>query len=201
MKTSINKICIFCGSAMGSSLEYIRQAQEIGILLAKNEITLVYGGGNIGLMGELAQTTLDHGGRVVGVIPQKIYDMIGHLCLHEQGLSKLHVVDDMHTRKRMMYDISDGFIVLPGGIGTIEEFFEVFTWYQLGYHLKPIGMLNVEGYFDHLYRFLDHMTDHGFLGSRHRDMLVVENSPHRLVEKLLEHEVEYIDKLPARTQH
>ena len=201
MKNGISKLCIFCGSAMGSSLEYIRQAQEIGTLLAKNEITLVYGGGNIGLMGELAQTTLDHGGRVVGVIPQKIYDMIGHLCLHERGLSKLHVVDDMHTRKRMMYDISDGFIVLPGGIGTIEEFFEIFTWYQLGYHLKPIGMLNVEGYFDHLYRFLDHMTDHGFLGSRHRDMLVVENNPHGLVEKLLEHEVEYIDKLPGRTQH
>ncbi|MBN2323739.1 MAG: TIGR00730 family Rossman fold protein [Spirochaetes bacterium] len=191
------KLCIFCGSSVGSSLEYIRQAQEIGTILAKNGITLVYGGGNIGLMGELAQTTLDHGGRVVGVIPQKIYDMIGRLCLHERGLSTLHVVDDMHTRKRMMYDISDGFIVLPGGIGTIEEFFEVFTWYQLGYHLKPIGMLNVEGYFNHLYRFLDHMTTHGFLGKKHRDMILVDSSPQALVGKLLEHEVEYIDKLQS----
>ena len=195
MKNGMEKICIFCGSAMGSSLEYVRQVQEIGSILAKNNITLVYGGGNIGLMGELAQTVLDHGGRVVGIIPQKIVDMIGKYCLEERGLCTLHVVNDMHTRKRMMYDNADGFIILPGGIGTAEEFFEIYSWYQLGYHLKPIGVLNVDGYYDHLFHFLDHMTEHGFLGKRHRDMLVVEKSPRELVEKLVSHEVVYIDKL------
>jgi uncharacterized protein (TIGR00730 family) len=195
MNHSIKKLSVFCGSDTGSSLDFIRKAQEIGTLLAKNGITIVYGGGNIGLMGELARTALEHRGRVIGIIPKKIHDMVGHLSLLEPGLSELHVVDDMHTRKRMMYDISDGFVILPGGIGTVEEFFEIFTWYQLGYHLKPIGMLNVDNYFDHLYKFLDHMVGEGFLNRKHRDMLLVEQCPEMLIEKLLNHEVVYIDKL------
>jgi uncharacterized protein (TIGR00730 family) len=195
MKNSIKKLCVFCGSGTGSSLDYIRMAQEVGTLLAKNGITLVYGGGNIGLMGELARTTLEHGGRVIGVIPKKIHDMVGHLALLEPGLSKLHIVDDMHTRKQMMYDISDGFVILPGGIGTVEEFFEIFTWYQLGYHLKPIGMLNVDNYYNHLLSFLDQMVREGFLSQKHREMLLVEDNPETLIKKLFTHEVVYIDKL------
>jgi len=195
MKNSIKKLCVFCGSGLGNSLEFIRKAQDLGTLLANSGITLVYGGGNVGLMGELAQTVLEHGGSTIGVIPKKIHDMIGHLDLQDPGLSEIHVVEDMHVRKRMMYDLSDGFVILPGGIGTLEEFFEVFTWYQLGYHFKPIGMLNVDNYFDRLNSFLEHMVCQGFLSHKHHDMLLVEECPKLLVERLLNHEVVYIDKL------
>lgn len=144
----------------------------------------------MGLMGELARTVLGGGGEVIGVIPRRIHETVEALRLTE-----LHVAEDMHERKAMMYDLSDAFIVLPGGIGTTEEFFEVYTWYQLGIHLKPIGLLNIRGYFDRLLEFVEHMVGEGFLKPAHRDVLVVEEHPETLIARLREKEPIYIDKL------
>ena len=158
--------------------------------MVSNGLTLIYGGGSVGLMGELARSVLAAGGQAIGVIPKRIHEMVEALRLTE-----LHVVENMHERKAMMYDLSDAFIVLPGGIGTVEEFFEVFTWYQLGIHLKPVGLLNVHGYFDRLLDFVDHMVAEGFLKPEHRDALVVEERPETLIVRLREKELLYFRKL------
>ena len=164
--------------------------RDLGAVLVANDLTLIYGGGSVGLMGELARSVLAGGGEGIGVIPKRIHEMVAALRLTE-----LHVVENMHERKAMMYDLSDAFIVLPGGIGTIEEFFEIFTWYQLGIHLKPIGLLNVRGYFDRLLDFVDHVVEEGFLKAAHRDVLVVEEHPEALVVELREKELVYVRKL------
>ncbi len=190
MKKPLRQVCAFCGSSSGTQPEYGQAVRNLGTVLVSNGLTLIYGGGSVGLMGELARSVLAGGGQVIGVIPKRIHEMVEALRLTE-----LHVVENMHERKAMMYDLSDAFIVLPGGIGTVEEFFEVFTWYQLGIHLKPVGLLNVHGYFDRLLDFVDHMVAEGFLKPEHRDALVVEERPETLIVRLREKELLYIRKL------
>lgn len=176
----MNAIGVFCGSSLGARPEYAAAARALGSLLAQRNIGVVYGGGKIGLMGILADAALAAGGRVIGVIPQTLLDReIGHL-----GLSELRVVHSMTERKTLMSELSDAFIALPGGIGTLDELFEVWTWTQLGLHDKPCGLLNVDGYFDPLIEFLDSATTQGFLAPLHRALLKVDAMPAGLVQRL-----------------
>lgn len=175
----MNSICVFCGSRDGTRQAYTEAARATGRELARRGITLVYGGGNVGLMGVLADAALEEGGRVVGVIPRALLPFeVGHL-----GLSELRVVETMHERKAMMVEMSDAFLALPGGIGTLEELFEVWTWAQLGAHRKPCGLLNVAGYFTPLAAFLDTLVPQGFLREDHRAMLVEESDLGRLLRR------------------
>jgi len=174
------RLCIFLGSASGVKDSYSLASKTLGRELAKNGIGVVYGGASVGLMGAVADAALHEGGEVIGVIPQSLFDKeVGHL-----GLSQLHVVQSMHERKAMMAELSDGFIALPGGIGTFEELFEVWTWAQLGYHPKPCSILNVDGYYDQLIGFLDHTVRQGFLKQSHRDLLIVEQDASKLIERI-----------------
>ncbi len=174
------RLCIFSGSSSGVKETYTLAAKTLGQELAKSGIGVVYGGASVGLMGAVADAALQEGGEVIGVIPQSLFDKeVGHL-----GLSKLHIVKNMHERKAMMADLSDGFIALPGGIGTFEELFEVWTWAQLGYHPKPCAILNADGYYDQLIGFLDHTVNQGFLKPSHRDLLIVENDSSKLLDRI-----------------
>ncbi|AMN52975.1 LOG family protein [Labrenzia sp. CP4] len=169
----MKSICVFCGSSYGALEAYADIARETGRVIAEQGYTLVYGGAKVGLMGTVADAALEAGGKVIGVLPRSLQDKeIGH-----EGLSELHLVDSMHERKAMMADLSDAFIALPGGVGTLEEIFEVWTWGQLGYHKKPCGFLNAEGYYDHLIAFLDHQTEQGFTKQVMRDMAQIASSP------------------------
>ncbi|AQQ06183.1 Rossman fold protein, TIGR00730 family [Roseibium algicola] len=169
----MKSICVFCGSSYGALEAYADIARETGRAIAEQGYTLVYGGAKVGLMGTVADAALEAGGKVIGVLPRSLQDKeIGH-----EGLSELHLVDSMHERKAMMADLSDAFIALPGGVGTLEEIFEVWTWGQLGYHKKPCGFLNAEGYYDHLIAFLDHQTEQGFTKQVMRDMAQIASSP------------------------
>lgn len=175
-------ICVFCGSASGSRPEYAAVARELGELLARCGIGVVFGGGHVGMMGQLADAALAAHGSVVGVIPE-------HLMRPEvahQRLDELIVVDSMHTRKRTMSERADAFVVLPGGFGTFEEMFEMVTWLQLRLHTKPVGIVNCLGYFDHLLAFLRHAADEGFIRPQHRGLLMVDSSPARLVTRILD---------------
>lgn len=173
-------ICVFCGSSSGQGDGYLAMARAVGGLIARRGLTLVYGGGSIGLMGAVADAALAEGGRVVGVIPRALWEMeVGH-----HGLSDLHVVDSMHDRKAMMADLSDGFLVLPGGIGTMEEFFEVWTWGQLGIHAKPVGVLDCQGYYAGMFAFLDSMVEQGFLGKQQRSMVLAETDAERVLDAM-----------------
>lgn len=159
---------------------YADAAREMGRLLASKHIGLVYGGGNVGLMGVIADAALEAGGEVIGVIPRALADReIAHT-----GLTRLHVVDSMHTRKAMMAELSDAFIAMPGGVGTFEEFFEAVTWTQLGLHRKPCGLLNVDGFYTLLERFIDQAVTEGFIKPVHRKVIVVDDNPGRLLETL-----------------
>jgi hypothetical protein len=183
---TLRSICVFCGSMPGVRPEYLDAARELGELLAARGIELVYGGGHVGMMGALADSALSAGGRVIGVIPE-------HLMKPEvahQKLSELRVVDSMHTRKRQMAERSDAFLVLPGGYGTFEEMFEMVTWLQLQLHAKPIGALNVAGFFDPLMDFLRHAAEEGFIRPQHWDLLIVEASAPLLLERLRLHGME-----------
>jgi uncharacterized protein (TIGR00730 family) len=186
----LQRICVFCGSSLGTDLRYRKKVRELGTVLAESAVTLVYGGGSVGLMGELARTVLARQGDVIGVIPRRIHEMVESL-----QLTKLYVVENMHERKAKMYELSEAFLILPGGIGTIEEFFEIYTWYQLGIHLKPIGLLDIHNYFGKLIDFIDHMVAEGFLKPAHRNTLVIEEDPRALIAKIREKEITYIDKL------
>ncbi|MBO9459324.1 TIGR00730 family Rossman fold protein [Labrenzia sp. R5_0] len=169
----MKSICVFCGSSYGALEAYADIARETGRAIAEQGYTLVYGGAKVGLMGTVADAALAASGKVIGVLPRSLQDKeIGH-----EGLSELHLVDSMHERKAMMADLSDAFIALPGGVGTLEEIFEVWTWGQLGYHKKPCGFLNAEGYYDHLIAFLDHQTEQGFTKQVMRDMAQIASSP------------------------
>lgn len=180
---NIKSVCVFCGSQPGVRPEYEAQARALGALLARQGISLVYGGGHVGLMGAVADAALAAGGKVVGVIPEHLMrPEIAH-----QGLTELHVVDTMHTRKRMMAERADAFVVLPGGYGTFEEMFEMVTWLQLQLHAKPVGVLNVEGYYDHLLAFLRHASQEGFIRPQHWDLLIVQSAPELLLERLRLH--------------
>jgi hypothetical protein len=173
-------VCVFCGSQPGARSAYLQTARELGARLAQRGWTVVYGGGHVGMMGALADGALAAGGRVIGVIPE-------HLMRPEvahQGLTELLVVDSMHTRKRIMASRSDAFVVLPGGYGTFEEMFEMVTWRQLQLHAKPVGVVNVDGYFDHLLAFLKHASDEAFIRPRHRRLLSIDCSVAALLERL-----------------
>lgn len=185
----MKRICVFCGSNPGASPDYAEAAARMGSLLAERGVTLVYGGGRVGLMGVLADAALAAGGRAIGVIPRALEEReVAHT-----GLTELRVVSSMHERKALMSELADGFIALPGGIGTMEEWFEVWTWGQLGIHPKPLGMLNVSGYYDHLLAFFDRMVEDRFLSGHHRSMAVVEENPEILLDRLASY-------VPPRTE-
>ena len=174
----MKRICVFCGSNRGVRSEYIEAAQSLGKILVKRNLGLVYGGGNVGLMGVIADAVLAEGGEVIGVIPQSLADReVAH-----QNLTKMHIVNSMHERKALMADLSDGFIALPGGMGTFDEFCEILTWAQLGIHQKPCGILNVENYFTPLLKMFDHATDEGFLRDTHRDLVIEATKPEILLD-------------------
>jgi uncharacterized protein (TIGR00730 family) len=176
----VRRICVFCGSSPGARPVYAHAAEEVGRLLVGDGIGVVYGGGAVGLMGRLADAVLDAGGEAIGVIPEALVAReIGH-----KGLSELRVVGSMHERKALMADLADAFLALPGGLGTVEELFEVFTWAQLGLHRKPLGLLDVEGYYDGIARFLTHAVEERFLLEQHMAMLMVEPEPRALLERL-----------------
>jgi uncharacterized protein (TIGR00730 family) len=177
---TLKTVCVFCGSQAGRLPEYEQATRDLARVLLGHGVGLVYGGGHVGMMGALADAMLAGGGRVVGVIPE-------HLMRPEvahQELTELVVVDSMHARKRVMADRSDAFIVLPGGYGTLEEMFEMVTWLQLRLHAKPVGVLNVDGYFDHMLRFLQHAAHEGFIRRSDWDLLIVEHAPALLFERL-----------------
>jgi uncharacterized protein (TIGR00730 family) len=183
-------ICVFCGSSKGTKIEYQQACTELAELFIKENITLVYGGGDVGLMGLLADAMLERGGRVIGVIPKALADKeVAH-----ESLTELHIVGSMHERKAMMAELSDGFIAMPGGIGTLEEIIEVFTWTQLGIHSKPCGLLNIAGYYDRLFEFLQQMVDQEFLKPFHLSMMVMENKAEALLQAMKNANVAYIDK-------
>jgi uncharacterized protein (TIGR00730 family) len=178
MKKTRN-ICVYCGSSCGRLEAYAAAAGALAAEMVRRDIGLVYGGAGIGVMGVVANTVLDLGGRAIGVIPQSLVrkEIVHH------NLTELHVTQSMHERKSIMADLSDGFIALPGGIGTLEEIFEIWTWGQLGFHGKPCGLLNAEGYFDGLTSFLDHMVAERFVKQAHRQMLIVERDPKALLDR------------------
>lgn len=175
-------VCVYCGSRHGSRPEYTEAARALGTAIGERGWQLVYGGGKVGLMGEVADAVLAAGGRVVGVIPEALEKLeVGHRGLHE-----LHVVPTMHIRKQMMAERADAFLALPGGIGTFEELFEVWTWRQLGYHDKPIGLLNVAGYYDGLQAFLQQSVQSGFIGPWQMDLLRVSDAANTLLPELVQ---------------
>ena len=175
----MHRLCVFCGSSSGNDPAYSELAQQLGRVLAQRRIGLVYGGGRVGLMGVLADAALAAGGEVIGVIPQALLDREhGH-----RGLTQLRVVDSMHARKALMAELADGFVALPGGIGTLEEIFEVWTWAQLGMHQKPCALINVGGFFTPLIGFLDHLVATGFLRAESRAMMTVAASPEELLTR------------------
>jgi uncharacterized protein (TIGR00730 family) len=177
----LQSIGVFCGSSVGVRPEYARAAQAFGRLLAEQDITLVYGGGRIGLMGVLADAVLEVGGRVVGVIPKILYKKeVAH-----EGLTELRVVDSMSERKAVIGELSDAFVALPGGIGTMDELFEVWTWTQLGLQHKLSGLLNVDGYFDGLIQFIEHSVAERFLKPAHREALLIDTDARRLLDRLI----------------
>ena len=176
----MKRVCVFCGSSVGNKKDYADYAVALGQVLAARKIGLVYGGGNVGLMGVIADAALAAGGEVIGVIPQALKDReIAHT-----GVRDLRVVDSMHTRKAMMADLSDAFIAMPGGVGTFEEFFEAITWTQLGLHRKPCGLLNAGEFYTPLVAFIDQAVSEGFIKPVHRSMIVVDDNPERLVDTL-----------------
>ena len=178
---TLNTIALFCGASSGTRPEYQSAARIVGEVLAESGITLVYGGSSIGLMGIAAEACLTRGGRVVGVIPEGLFKRE----VVNRNISELKTVGSMHERKMVMHEISDGVLVMPGGIGTLDEFFEVWTWAQLGLHAKPIGILNVAHYFTPLLSFLQHMVGEGFLSQRSYDFLLIDDSPEQLIGRLL----------------
>lgn len=176
----MKSICVYCGSNFNGDPILQKAIEDLALTLAGQQITLVYGGGSVGVMGVIANKVLEHKGEVVGVIPQFLMDKeVGH-----KGLTQMIVTENMHQRKQKMADLCDGFIILPGGFGTLEEFFEVLTWLQLGLHAKPIGVLNVNGFYDHLFLQMDVMVQNRFLKQANRDLVFNETDPATLVEKM-----------------
>jgi len=174
----IKSLCVYCGSARGQSPRYTAVAKELGKALAERGIRLIYGGARIGMMGELADATMRHGGEVIGIIPGHLQSSeVGH-----SGITELKVVDNMHTRKKLMFDLSDAFAVLPGGFGTLDELFEIITWRMLSLHDKPIVVVNVDGYWDPFDRLIDHLIEHGFARESARQHFSVVNSIGRMFD-------------------
>jgi uncharacterized protein (TIGR00730 family) len=190
----MKKVCVYCGSSPGRQPAYLESARSLGVELARRGIGLVYGGASIGMMGEIADAVLRHGGEVTGIIPQALMDKeVSH-----HGLTELKVVKSMHERKATMADLSDGFIALPGGLGTVEELFEILTWSQLGFHAKPSGLLNVIGYYDLLSKFLNHSVEEKFVHELHRQLLIIEKQPEILLDAMEVYQAPKVDKWIGR---
>ncbi len=188
--TEVKSVCVYCGSNPGNRPDYLAAAATLGELIARRGLRLVYGGADIGLMGRVANAALEAGGEVVGIMPTALVDKeIAH-----KGLTELHVVASMHERKKMMADLSDAFIALPGGIGTLEEIFEVWTWAQLGHHDKPCGLLNIAGYYTKLAAFLDEQVVEGFVHAQHRQMLAIEPDPASLLDTFTAYKAPQVQK-------
>ncbi len=192
----MKSICVYCGSNFGTRASYLEAAKNLCIEIAQREIALVYGGGNTGLMGAVADFAIAAGGKVIGVIPQALVDKEAA----HTGLSDLLVVGSMHERKSLMADLSDAFIALPGGLGTLEEFCEVATWTQLGVHRKTCGLLNIEGFYDRLLSFLDYATEEKFIRPEHRTIFISETNPHKLINRLENFEIPTLPKWIGREQ-
>jgi uncharacterized protein (TIGR00730 family) len=189
----LHNIAVYCGSSAGTDPAWGESARAFGAELASRGIGLVYGGGNMGIMGELARAVMAGGGRAVGVIPQKLNALVDHV-----DLTALEVTPGMHERKARMMELADAFVILPGGIGTMEEFFEALTWQQLGYHAKPVGLLDSGGWFRPLVALLDHLESTGFLKPAHRRSVLVSDKPSSLIDALLAQHVVAAPKLPER---
>lgn len=175
-------ICIFCGSSKGNNEVYAAVAKDLGKLMAEKQIDLVYGGGKVGLMGTIADAVLESGGKAYGVIPQHLVDKeVAHI-----GLTELFIVNTMHQRKEKMYDLSGAFIAMPGGFGTLDEFCEIITWSQLGFHQKPMAFLNTAGYFDHLLKHFSYSVEAGFVRKDHFHQIQVESNPHKLLNQIVD---------------
>lgn len=189
----MRRICVYCGSSNGRRPEYAAAARELAGVLVRHDLELVYGGADKGIMGVIADAVLERGGKVHGVIPQMLCEKeIAH-----QGLTELHVVASMHARKTMMAALSDGFIAMPGGFGTLEEIIEIVTWGQLRFHDKPCGLLNTDGYFDPLLGFLDHAEGEGFLRIENRNMLLSDRDPAGLVQQFERYTAPHVEKWTA----
>ena len=192
----MKRVCVYCGSSPGRNPKYIAGARVLGKELAARGIGLVYGGASVGIMGEIADAVLASGGEVIGVIPQSLADKeVSH-----NGLTELKIVGSMHERKAIMAEHSDGFIALPGGLGTLEELFEVLTWSQLGFHNKPCALLNIEQYYDSLSVFLDHAVEQQFVKQIHRDMLLVEENSSKLLDAMSAYIPPAVDKWIGRNE-
>lgn len=176
----MKSICVFCGSSSGKGVNHLTAAQKLGKIIAEENITLVYGGGNVGIMGELANTVLQYNGKVIGVIPE---DLVAREAALKE-VTELRIVKSMHERKAMMSELSEGFIAMSGGIGTLEEFFEAWTWAQLGIHNKPIGILNVDGYYDRLIDFINNSVEQEFVNKNNLDMIVLDKDAKNLIGKM-----------------
>ena len=194
--STINSICVYCGSSAGRREVYAEAAKNLAEALVKRNIRLVYGGAGIGIMGTLADRVLELGGQVIGVIPKAL----AHKEVAHANLTELYVTESMHERKMRMAELSDGFIALPGGIGTLEELFEMLTWAQLGFHQKPCGVLNVDGYYDSLIGFLDHVVQEEFVRPIHRSLLMVEGNPDTLLERYQHYQAPDIKRWVAQDE-
>lgn len=187
---TMKKICVYCGSSNGKNPAYKDVARQLGLEFAKRKLSLVYGGAGIGLMGAIADAVLEQGGEVIGVIPQVLVDKeVAH-----KRLTELKIVDSMHARKALMADLADGFIALPGGLGTLEELFEILTWAQLGLHQKPCALFNVEHYYDALIAFLNNTVEEQFVKNSHRSMLLVGDSPSAIIDQLMSYQAPVTDR-------
>jgi hypothetical protein len=196
LNSKSSRLCIFCGSSSGNRQSYTENACALGEVLVKRGYGMVYGGGRVGLMGILADAVLQNGGEVIGVIPKALAEKeVAH-----QSLTELHVVATMHERKALMAELSDGFVALPGGLGTFEELFEVFTWAQLGLHGKPLGLLNVDGYYDPLLALIDHATSEGFIRLEHRQLLLTSTWPEELLDMFAGYQPTTLPKWIERDQ-
>ncbi|MBI9046632.1 MAG: TIGR00730 family Rossman fold protein [Anaerolineaceae bacterium] len=187
----MKRICVYCGSNHGVQSVYTEYGMQLGNLLAEKDIQLIYGGGKVGLMGKIADAVIQAGGAVTGVITEKLKA----LEVEHRNLTRLEVVGSMHERKARMAELADGFIAMPGGFGTLDEMFEILTWAQLGLHQKPCGFLNVNGFYDDLIRFLDHVVAQGFIRDAHRQMILIDEKPFALLEKMANYKAPTISKL------
>lgn len=194
MPVALRRVCVFCGSSPGHGPSFLDSADRLGRAIARRGWEIVYGGAHVGLMGRVADAALAEGGRVIGVIPRSMVEReIAHT-----GLSELHVVTSMHERKAMMEQLSDGFVALPGGMGTFEEICEIFTWGQLGLHTKPCALMNVGGYYDPFLQMLDQAVSAGFLRPAYRDMVLVDDDPDRLLSRFASYEPPMVEKWLTR---
>ncbi|MEM1134934.1 MAG: TIGR00730 family Rossman fold protein [Bacteroidota bacterium] len=192
----MKKICVFCGASPGSETIYKETAECFGNFLANEKYELIYGGGSTGMMGFIADACLSKGGKVIGLIPR----FLTAKEIDHKGLTQLLQVDSMHERKQKMADIADAFIALPGGMGTMDELCEIVTWSQLGLHQKPIGILNIKGYFDSFIKFMDHMVTQRFLSEDNRKIVVTDNDPKKLLEKMKRYKPQKTEKWLDRDQ-